>query len=176
MCEFDTARYVLDNFSEYGTIVLRIRQGVWMDYFSLEKSMTDRKIFITENDLNRLTELLSEAAATNCRDRKDLQSLSAELERAQVVDSREIPGNVVTMNTRLRFTDMEDKTSTEVTLVFPADSNIDDGKMSIFSPVGTALFGYAEGDVIEWAVPGGIRKMKIEKILYQPEAEGDIHL
>ena len=56
------------------------------------------------------------------------------------------------------------------------DANISEGKMSVFSPIGTALLGYAKGDVIEWTVPSGTRRIQITDILYQPEAAGDLHL
>ena len=68
---------------------------------------------------------------------------------------------------------LDDDSRMEVTLVFPADADIDAGKLSVLSPVGTALLGYAEGDTVEWEVPAGKRRIRIEKILYQPEAAGD---
>ena len=138
--------------------------------------MTERHIYITRNDLKRLEELLAVAGDFNYRDRNDLKSLESELRRARIVDPREIPGTVVTMNTRLVFRDLTDDSRMEVTLVFPSEANIDDGKMSVLSPIGTALLGYAKGDTIEWTVPGGVRRVQIEDILYQPEAAGDLHL
>ena len=138
--------------------------------------MSKRHIFVTANDLRRLDELLSVAETFNYRDRNDLKSLESELRRAKIVESRDVPNTVVTMNTRLRFLDLNDGTITEVTLVFPSDANIDEGKMSVLSPIGTALLGYAKGDTIEWTVPAGTRRIQIEDILYQPEAAGDIHL
>jgi len=35
------------------------------------------------------------------------------------------------------------------------------------------LIGYRVGDVITWNVPGGMRMLRVEKIIYQPEAAGD---
>jgi regulator of nucleoside diphosphate kinase len=138
--------------------------------------MKNRQIFVTTNDLKRLDELLSVAGAFNYRDRNDLKSLNSELGRAKIVDSRDVPPTVVTMNTRLRFLDLDDGSQTEVTLVFPAQANIDEGKISVLSPIGSALLGYAKGDKIEWMVPAGARRIQIEDILYQPESAGDIHL
>ena len=136
--------------------------------------MEERQIFVTANDLERLNELLSVAGTFNYRARNDLQSLESELRQARIVESRDVPKTVVTMNTRLRFLDLDDGKKTEITLVFPSDANIEDGKMSVLSPVGTALLGYAQGATIEWPVPGGIRRIRIEDILYQPEAAGDL--
>lgn len=130
-----------------------------------------RKIYVTANDLRRLDDLLAEL---DDKTRKLLAPLKSELERAKVVASDKVPANVVTMNSRLIFRDVEDDSPMEVSLVFPEDADIERGKMSVFSPIGTALLGYAEGDTIEWTVPRGTRKVRIEKILYQPEAAGDL--
>lgn len=138
--------------------------------------MTKRKIFITANDLRRLQELLGVAGTFKYQDRNDLKTLESELSRAKVVDSRKVPENVVTMNTRLKLRFLDDDSEMEVTLVFPADADIDAGRLSVFSPIGTAVLGYAEGDLIEWDVPAGKRSVRIEKILYQPEASGHYHL
>ena len=51
-----------------------------------------------------------------------------------------------------------------------------ENKISIFSPVATALIGYRVGDIIEWIVPAGLTKIKIDEIVYQPEASGDYNL
>ncbi|MDD5556773.1 MAG: nucleoside diphosphate kinase regulator [bacterium] len=138
--------------------------------------MKERRIFVTANDHRRLDELLSVAGTFNYRDRNDLKSLEAELRTAEIVESNEVPKTVVTMNTRLRFRDLDDGEETEITLVFPADADINEGKMSVLAPLGTALLGYSKGDTIEWTVPGGKRRIRIEEILYQPEAAGDLHL
>ena len=63
-----------------------------------------------------------------------------------------------------------------LTLVFPKDANIEEGKISAVSPIGTATLGYSVGDTIEWNIRSVTKKFKIEEILYQPEAAGDFHL
>ncbi len=138
--------------------------------------MNERHIYITAKDYQRINELLAAPEMFSARDRADLQALRAELARAKVVDSLEIPKTVVTMNTQLRFIDLDDGTQSEVTLTFPSDANIDRGKLSVLSPIGTALLGYSKGDEIEWSVPAGTRRIRIEEVLYQPEAAGDLHL
>jgi regulator of nucleoside diphosphate kinase len=62
------------------------------------------------------------------------------------------------------------------TLVFPSAANITDHKLSILAPLGMALLGYRMGDIIEWSVPSGIKKLRVDEIVYQPEASGDYHL
>jgi len=134
---------------------------------------THRQIYLTHFDVQRLNDHLAELPL---KTRKDLRVLEDELDRASVVDSAAVPPTVVTMNTRLRYLDLEDNSPTDVTLVFPDDADIHQGKMSVFSPIGTALLGYSEGDILNWKTPGGSRRIQIEKILFQPEASGAFHL
>jgi regulator of nucleoside diphosphate kinase len=61
-------------------------------------------------------------------------------------------------------------------LVFPSEADFDRGRVSILAPIGTALIGYRVGDTVEWKVPSGRRRLRIEEVLYQPEAAGDFHL
>ncbi|MCK9375766.1 MAG: nucleoside diphosphate kinase regulator [Syntrophobacterales bacterium] len=138
--------------------------------------MQERTIYITKFDFERLEELLAVAAEFSYRDRGDLEKLDEELQKGNVVDSMEVPPNVVTMNSRVRLLDVEKNQSMVYTLVFPKDADLDAGKLSVLSPIGTAIFGYSVGDVIEWQVPKGMRRIKIEQVLYQPEAAGDYHL
>lgn len=132
-----------------------------------------RKIFITAHDKARLERLLMEGEASGGRDRKDIQAMAAELARAEVVSPQEVPANVVTMNSQVRLVDTDSQEDMVYSLVFPHDSDAAEGRISVLAPIGTAMLGYAEGDVIEWAVPAGTRHLRIEKIVYQPEAAGD---
>ena len=136
----------------------------------------ERNIFITEFDKKRLEELINVAEEFGGHDRSDLEALAEELAKSEVVSSEDIPPDVVTMNSKVLLRDME--TSEEMTyiLVFPKDADVDAGAISILAPIGTAILGYAKGDVIDWPVPSGIRRICIEEILYQPEAAGDLHL
>jgi len=136
----------------------------------------EREIYITSQDLKRLKKELSMAGISYFHGRGDLQLLAKELDRAKIIEASEIPDKIVTMNTRLIFRDLDDDSTMEVTIVFPIDANINKGKISVFSPIGTALLGYSEGDTIEWKVPAGITRIRIEKVLYQPEASGEFNL
>lgn len=138
--------------------------------------MNERKIHITEFDRSRLAELIAVAREFGHPPRKDLQMLARELERAEIVSSRDIPPDVVTMNSKVVLRDLGTSEETTYVLVFPRDANIDAGAISVLAPVGTAILGYARGDVVEWPVPSGVRRIRIEEVLYQPEAAGDYHL
>ena len=54
-----------------------------------------------------------------------------------------------------------------------SDANVAARRVSVLAPMGTALLGYRVGDAVEWAMPGGRRRLLVEEILYQPEAAGD---
>lgn len=105
-----------------------------------------------------------------------IEELAAELDRAVVVESDKIPKDVVTMNSRVCLRDLDNGEDELYQVVYPEDTDIEHNKISVLAPIGTAILGYKVGDVIEWKVPAGLRRLKIKKILYQPEKAGDYHL
>lgn len=135
--------------------------------------MTNRIIFITEFDLDRLLDLIEGIRKNRTRIKSDLDSLERELNRAKVVQPAEIPADVITMNSRVHLKDLEAGEDLFYTLVFPSDADFGQNKISILAPIGTALLGYRVGDEIEWKVPSGIKRMKVIEVIYQPEASGD---
>jgi len=135
-----------------------------------------RKICITEADKKRLQELVEVAGDFGGRARKDLEALAHELERADIVAPKNVSPDVVTMNSRVVLQDVTTGEEMNYVLVFPKDANVNGGAISVLAPIGTAILGYSKGDIIEWPVPAGMRRIRIEKILYQPEAAGHFHL
>ncbi len=134
---------------------------------------TRNAIHITSQDKQRLDDLLAEVDASNSRSRGDLLALTQELERAVVVDPHEVPKDVVTMNSRAEMVDLESDEIVTFTLVFPPDANIDEERISVLAPIGAGMLGYRVGDEFEWKVPQGVRRMKVTRVHYQPEAAGD---
>jgi len=137
--------------------------------------VSERRIVITRFDKERLEELIAVAEEFSSHGREDLGALAGELAIATVVSPKAVPQDVVTMNSRVVLRDVDTSEEMTYALVFPQNADIDAGAISILAPVGTAILGYTEGDVIEWPVPSGMRRIRIEKILYQPEAAGDFH-
>lgn len=81
------------------------------------------------------------------------------------------------MNSKVRFADTRTGETGVVTVVYPADMNASSGKISVLSPVGAALIGLQEGEEAELPLPHGeTRRIRIESVLYQPEAEGEFAL
>ena len=134
--------------------------------------MTRRRILITEDDMARLKELVSRSSVALRRDQGHVEELRRELQRAEVVAAGDVPPDVVTMHSTVDVRDLDASTRAVYTLVFPAEANLDARRISVLAPVGTALIGYRAGDVIEWATPGGTRRLLIESVLFQPEAAG----
>jgi regulator of nucleoside diphosphate kinase len=134
--------------------------------------MLDRQIVITELDQARLRNLLEGARRWNARDRAHVDHLAAELDRADVVLPADVPGDVVTMNSEIAVRDMDSNEEMTFALVFPSNADVNRQKISILAPMGTAVLGYRIGDMIDWRVPGRTRRLKIERVLFQPEAAG----
>lgn len=132
--------------------------------------MNDRSILITTTDRHRLTSLLASKGDLDGNEKANLRDLAGELKRADVVADEDIPRDVVTINSRFRLRDLDTGTVAEYTLVFPGEADIQKGKVSVLAPIGTALLGYRERDTVEWHVPAGLKRLRIEEILHQPEA------
>lgn len=131
-----------------------------------------RTIVVTQQDLDRLTRLLETHGRR--RDSEALTALEEELGRASVVDATKIPPDVVTMNSRVRFEDLDSGEELELTLVHPQDADVEQGKVSVLAPVGSALLGLSVGQSIRWPLPGGkSRHLRVVRVTYQPEAAGD---
>ncbi|OPZ75121.1 MAG: Regulator of nucleoside diphosphate kinase [Firmicutes bacterium ADurb.Bin456] len=135
-----------------------------------------RQIFITEVDRKRLQKFINEAKEFRSGNLESLRELEQELSRAQVVATSEIPHEVITMNSKVLLKDLDSGEEMIYTLVYPADANLMEDKISVLAPVGMAILGFRMGDVVDWKVPDGLVRLKVEKILYQPEAAGNYDL
>lgn len=134
-----------------------------------EGAMADStEIYVTEIDKARLQSLMV------FEEEVPMANLEHEIERAIVVEPQRVARDVVTMNSRVVL--HIDGEKQEVALVYPRDADERDRKLSVFSDIGTAILGYQEGDAIDWMVTDRTRRILIEKMIYQPESSGDLHL
>ena len=125
-------------------------------------------LMITEQDYERLALLLQHTDGPNAL------ALEEELARAQVVSQKEVPQDIVTMNSTVQFISLDTQKESEVTLVYPKDADVTKGKVSILAPIGIALIGLRVGQTIQWPMPNGqARELKVIAIRYQPESAGD---
>jgi regulator of nucleoside diphosphate kinase len=143
---------------------------------SNSETVAKGKIYITEFDLKRLRGLINYAKESwDKRAVQHLDDLDEELERAEVVKPEEIPADVITMNSTFRLKDLEVGEEVAYTLVFPGTTEASNNKISVLAPIGIAVPGYRVGDIVEWQVPAGLKRFKVEAVLYQPEAALDYH-
>ena len=125
--------------------------------------MTERQIVISEPNARVLRSLLL-ARKGAIHDQEHLDDLRVELDRAVVLDPSELSPGVVTMYAAVRVRDLETGRRQELTLVAPSEAEVSAGRISVLAPLGTALLGYAKGDVVEWIMPGGPRRLLIEEV------------
>ncbi|MCA6221335.1 MULTISPECIES: nucleoside diphosphate kinase regulator [Photorhabdus] len=135
--------------------------------------MTKPAIIINELDAERLDSLLEQPAFA---DTSIADALNEELDRAEIVPPAEIPSDVVTMNSRVRFIDLTSNEERVRTLVYPASLQDSSDQLSVMAPLGAALLGLRIGDEISWELPNGEEtRVKVLELLYQPEAAGELH-
>jgi regulator of nucleoside diphosphate kinase len=123
--------------------------------------MRKYSITISSNDYNGLRSLVHSARLDRRVSAENLDALERELARAKVVDPSEIPDDVVTMNAKVGFRDLDSDEIEEYTLVYPSKADVLRNRISVLAPIGTALLGYRVGDSVEWRVPSGKRRFEI---------------
>jgi regulator of nucleoside diphosphate kinase len=138
---------------------------------------TLENIVLTRQDYGRLKRLFGELSGAPAAATDALANLEEVLDVARLVEPTQIASNVVTMNSRVLFEDLRCGEQGAATLVYPAGADAASRRISVLSPVGTALLGEAEGAQVELPLPHGrTREIRIVRVLYQPEAEGDFDL
>jgi regulator of nucleoside diphosphate kinase len=121
-------------------------------------------IYVAEGDARRLAFLLNGARASGAHDLAHLRELRAELERAYIVAPQDIPAGVITMNSVVTVSDLTGGSRRQIHLVYPHEADAASGRISVLAPLGTALLGYRLGDEVDWLMPGGIRRLRIEEV------------
>jgi regulator of nucleoside diphosphate kinase len=132
-------------------------------------------MYISELDVERLRALAEATATSRRRDGERFRYLKEELDDAQVIPPAEMPPNVVTLSSRVRVRDTSTGEALVYTLVLPLEADFERGRISVLAPLGIAILGQRVGDVVDVRAPGGVRRLRIENVLYQPEAAGDFH-
>lgn len=143
----------------------------------VQQQVPGREVFITKYDYLRLKELIDVAQMFDSgKHESTFQLLAKALDSSKIVNSEEVPSDVITMNSKLRLTDPATDDKRIVRLVFPSDISTSDDAVSVLTPLGTVLLGQWKGSNIEFEQDGKVNKYTISDILYQPESAGDFHL
>lgn len=138
--------------------------------------MMERALHLTDYDYERLELLLDNMNRVPQNRREDLSRLEDDLATCRIVASEEMPANIVTIHSKVRYLDLDTNKERVVTLVFPSNADISKGRISIVVPLGAAIIGRAAGDTVSMKIFNGTMNIRIEAVLYQPEAAGDYHL
>jgi regulator of nucleoside diphosphate kinase len=132
--------------------------------------VTIRNIVLTEADYECLQWLIESSRVQSHRDAERLDELAVELMKATIVKSCKVSRNVVTMNSRVRIKDFSTGRELTYQIVFPSDANVEENRISVLAPIGTALLGNRVGAAVKWRVPSGLRRFLILAVDYQPES------
>ena len=73
------------------------------------------------------------------------------------------------MNSTVRVRDLDTEEESVYTLAYPHQADATRGRISVLAPIGTALLGYREGDIVEWQVPARLKRLQIVEVIFQPE-------
>ncbi len=136
--------------------------------------MRKKHTLITSLDNRRLRLLLKNAAPSGTKN-LPLAKLRERLRSARVVGQKHIPRDVVTMNSVVVLRDLQSGHRFTFQLAYPNQAK-KFGSISVVRPVGTAILGSRVGEIIPWPTGTSERRLRIQTILYQPEAAGDFDL
>lgn len=134
------------------------------------------KLIVNRLDYARIKKSINNAKQFGSINSGEAVRLLNELDSARIVDPEAMPSDVVTMNSVVRLSFLENNKQIQFQIVYPDQANLKENKISIFSPIATALIGYKAHDEIEWIVPAGLTRIRIHEIVYQPEAAGNYDL
>lgn len=122
-------------------------------------------IMLTKEDHDIIFFYLRNSNWQNPADRQSADKLEAELKRAQIVNKDSLQKDFVQLNSQVKVRDLKADRLMEFVIVTPDKSNLKEMKISVLSPVGTALIGYRRGEYVKWKVPAGERLFVIEDVI-----------
>lgn len=103
------------------------------------------------------------------------EMLADELDRAMVAAPGAIRPDIVTMHSQVEYQDDVTGDVRRITLVYPGEEDLDAGRISVLTQIGTALIGLSEGQSIEWEGPtGGQRGLTVRRVHFQPKRMADL--
>jgi regulator of nucleoside diphosphate kinase len=130
---------------------------------------------VGDRDLMQLRGLLRNTRFQTGMDREHRLELKEELSNATVVPQRALPKDVVALGSKVLVRDLQTGVCNVYAIVSPLHANLSRGLVSVFAPLGTALLGFRTGDEVEWRMPGGVRRLKIEAVAHADRApEGPV--
>ena len=126
---------------------------------------------IADADLTRLELMMRSLRTVGEPFRGQVNELREHVRRSRLVPAKEVEPEVVTMNSRVRVRDVESGRVETFTLAYHGEAGLFGDRLTVLSPLGIRALGARVGDVLEWDVPHGVRRLVVERIVYQPETE-----
>jgi regulator of nucleoside diphosphate kinase len=120
------------------------------------------RIVLSKQDFHRLRSLLIAQRFASNQDEQ--LALWSKLDRASLVEPEALPRDVVGIDATVAVTDIDTGSRNQYTLVLPPRADVSAGCVSVLAPIGIALLGHRVGDVVEWEMPGGWRRLRIEGV------------
>ncbi len=127
----------------------------------------NKQLVVLRDDYEAIMNYLKQGLGKNRFNRKDVEDLEAELKRSKLVDKEELPIDVVRLNSTVTIKDEQETSVLQVTVVTPENADIKKRKISIMSPIGTALIGFKKGEKVSWKVPAGSKTFTILDVTNQ---------
>lgn len=129
--------------------------------------MSIKTIYLIDSDYKRLQDFINSAREYKEEDKESLDKLQIELDKATVVEESNLPQGIVSLYSTVEIYDISNEETMIYTIVFPDEADIDKQKISVLSPLGTALIGEKEGTEVELSLIRGKRKIIIKKVNIQ---------
>lgn len=133
----------------------------------------ENEIILTEVDYVRLNSLIYRLLDEDNQDIRALNFLNIEIKRAKKIYPKKVKPDFVTMDSHIEVKFLETGKTRDLKLVYPQKANYEDGLISVLSPLGCALLGFKAGDSVTFVETGRTQTVRIERVLFQPEANGE---
>lgn len=127
----------------------------------------NKQLILRKDDYNLLVSYLKSGLSNSMFNRQDAAELQTELKKATLVNTDDFPPDVVGLNSKVKIKSEGKKDILELMLVMPDKADIKKRKISIMAPIGTALLGFRQGQVVKWQVPSGKKKFTIIEVANQ---------
>ena len=124
----------------------------------------NNQLVVMKDDYNLLKTYLNNRSGKTTFDKQNAEDLLAELKKAKLVSKDEFPANVVRLNSTVRIKPGDKDYVMELMIVTPDKADIKERKISIMSPIGTALIGFRQGENVKWQVPSGKKTFTILEV------------